>query len=263
MPGFQAGNAVRRAEQPRDRHELALQRNRGVVTAGARQLEQAHACIGRGAAERENAADCADAQGWIERRGRAGQHAEAIGRARHEVGHLRDVAARFLHPDDVRMRRQTRHRGRQQIHAGERGEVVEENRHRRRVGDRRVVTHERVVRHLHLEKTGRAHEHRVRAVLRRALARLDRGLRRLAAGADDEPLLARHDLARGDDHLVGFEVVQQHRFAVRPEDDEAVQRPLHPFRERRAQPRGVDAIAIVEGRRNGGEDSGKIHPAIL
>ena len=126
------------------------------------------------------------------------------------------------------MRRQPRDRGRQQVHAGHRREVVEQHRHRRRVGHRRVVTDEHVVRHLALEEPGRAHQHGVGAVLRRPLGRLDRRRRRLAAGADDEALVARNRVARGDDRLIAFEVVHQRRFAVRSEHDEAGERAASP-----------------------------------
>ena len=37
---------------------------------------------------------------------RSGEHAEVARRRRHEIGDLRDVAARLLHADDVRVRRQ-------------------------------------------------------------------------------------------------------------------------------------------------------------
>ena len=69
---------------------------------------------------------------------------KSSGVAGHEVRDLRDVAARFLHADDVRMRRKPGHRRGQQVDAGNGGEVVEKHRHGRRVGDRRVVPDERV-----------------------------------------------------------------------------------------------------------------------
>ena len=56
-------------------------------------------------------------------RGRAGQHAEVGRRRPTQVGNLRDVAARFLHAEDVRMRREARDGRRQQVHAGERGKL--------------------------------------------------------------------------------------------------------------------------------------------
>ena len=89
--------------------------------------------------------------------------------------------------------REPRHRGRQQVDAGDRGEVVEQDRHRRGVRDRRVVTDERVAGHLRLEETRRADEHGVGAELGGALRGADRRLRRFAAGADDERPCARHD----------------------------------------------------------------------
>ncbi len=58
---------------------------------------------------------------------------------------------------------QPRHRGDRQVHAGDRREVVEEDRHRRRVGNGRVVPDEDVGGHLRLEEAGRPDEHRVGA----------------------------------------------------------------------------------------------------
>ena len=184
---------------------------------------------------------------------------EAVGRSRHELRHLRDVAARFLHSHDVRMRRELMDSSRQQVDARQRGEVVEEHGHGRGVGDRRVVADERLGRHLVLEESRRAHEHEVGAMLGRALRRAHCRLRRLAAGADDERATSRNRLARGDDDAVRFEVVEEHRLAVRPEHDEAGERSGHPALERRAQPPRIDAIVFVERRWNRSEYTRKNH----
>ena len=181
------GTPVLLAEQLRHRHQPALNRNRLLVPAGLRQHEQLRARVRQHVRQREDAADGADVQRRIEGARGSGNHAERRRRGRHEIRDLSDVAARLLHADDVRMGRDARHRGRQQVDAGDRGEVVEQDRHRRGVRDRRVVTDERVIRHLRLEEPRRADEHGVGAMLCRALRRADGRLRRFAAGADDEP----------------------------------------------------------------------------
>src|SRR5207247_8772266 len=114
-------------------------------------------------------------------------------------------------------------------------------------------------RHLRLEKSGRANQHGVGAVFRRAPARPNRRLRRLAARAHDETPIARDRLPRRDDDLIGLEVVRQHRFAVRSKHDEAGERAPDPPGKRRPQPRRVDAIAIVEWSGDGSEDACQVH----
>ena len=96
-------------------------------------------------------------------------------------------------------------------------------------------------------------------MFRRAPARPDRRLRRLAARAHDETPIARDRLPRRDDDLIGLEVVRQHRFAVRSKHDEAGERAPDPPGKRSPQPRRVDAIAIVEWSGDGSEDACQVH----
>src|SRR5262249_37637581 len=85
------------------------------------------------------------------------------------------------------------------------------------------------------------------------------GLRGLASRADDEQAIARDCLARGRHRAIRFGFVEQHRFARRPEDDEAVERARAPLRERRGEAPRVDAILVVERRRHRSEHTFEIH----
>ena len=170
---FKPGDAVGRAEQPRQRHEL-----RAAARAPRR---GGRSRVSSNSRTQASGSDARRARGCRRPRRRTAPRRtstpmpastlKSSRRRRHEIGDLRDVAARFLHADDVRVRRQPRDRGRQQVDAGDRGEVVEQHRHRRRVGDRGVVTDEHVGGHLRLEEPRRAHQHGVGAELRGAPGR--------------------------------------------------------------------------------------------
>ena len=80
-------------------------------------------------------------------------------------------------------------------------------------------------------------------MLGRALRRANRRLRRLAAGAGDERPIARDRFARGGDDAVGFVVVDQRRFAVRAEHDEAGERRATQRASAARRRAGVDAVA--------------------
>ena len=112
----------------------------------------------------------------------------------------RDVAAAVLDADDVGVMRQLGGRLGQQVHAGERGDVVEDHRRRRGVGHGGVVLQQRLGRDARLEERRRAHHHGVGAQRRRARAGAHRHPHRLAPGAGDQPLLPRILLARGRNH---------------------------------------------------------------
>ena len=161
------------------------------------------------------------------------------------------------------MRGQPRHRGGRQVDAGDRGEVVEKDRHRRCVGHGRVVPDEDVGGHLRLEEAGRPDEHRVGAEIRGACRRRDRRPGRLAAGADDERPAARDRLARRRDRAIALVVVQQRRFPVRAEHHEAGERPGRELFVGARQPLEVQAIVGIERRRQRREYPGELHRVIV
>ena len=92
------------------------------------------------------------AQRRIQHRRRAGQHRESRPALRDQVADHADVAAAVLDADDVGVARQRGGRFGQQVHAGERGDVVEDDRRRRGIGDGGVVLQQRLGRDARLEE---------------------------------------------------------------------------------------------------------------
>ena len=213
---------------------------------GAKELEHAQARFGQHAGERQNAAGRSNAQSRIERRGRACQDLKAFGRAAHQIVDSSRVAARFFHAGNVRVRGQLRDGSRQQVNARQRGEIVQKDRDGRRIRDGRVMTDERVAGHLRFEKRRRPDQHGIRAVLGGPPGGPHRGPRRFPSRAGNQRPSRRNGFARGDDHAIELDFVYQPCLAVRSEHHEPGERTRDPARERCAQPRDVDFVAIVK-----------------
>ena len=196
----------------------------------------------------------------MKRRRRSGEDTETRRRTFHELADLRDIAARLLDADDVRMRGQPADRLGKQVHAGDGREVVQQHGDRRCVGNRRVVTHERVRVHLRFVEPGRAHEHTVGAERRGPAHGLNRRLRRFASGAHDKGRGCGPRFASDGDGAIRFVLVEQHGFARRSEHDDAVERARGPARACRSQPRLVELIVTIERCRDWRENAPKIHP---
>ena len=79
-----------------------------------------------------------------------------------------------------------------------------------------------------LEEGWRSYEHRVRAQRGGTLASRNGRACRLAAGPRDHDAIAWDHVTRGTQDEIGFVVVQQSRFAVRPERDDTAKPGAHP-----------------------------------
>ena len=223
--GLEPGNAVERADGLRDRHEAQLKPARLVVPPC---LDRCHQSPRRRRARRPRDRS---SRRWRRRRAtrkrarRSRQDGEAGTASRHEVGNHRDVAARVLDADDVRMRRQRRRRVGRQVDAGEDGDVVEDDRHRRRVGHARVERDDRVgCSSAPLKNDG------VRTITASAPRAAARAVAAIVAAVTrvrcrrSATCPSGHPTARRLDQRVRFIVVQQRRLAVAAEHDDAGQR---------------------------------------
>ena len=239
-----------RGHELRERRHVPLQLARLVVATCMHQLVEPQTC-GRGdAGQRQDPTVCAQGQTGEERRRRADEHAEPVRRQPHQIPDIAHVRARLLESDDVFVNRQRRGGLHRQRHPGQGGKVVEEHRHRRRVGHARVVTDEGRGRQLALEVGRRPHQHRVGAAIGRPPRREYGAPRRLATGTRDQHAVRRNALPRRGDQPVRFVIVDQRRLAVRPEHHQSVQPGAHPPIDVVAPGGQVDLTVIGERGRN-------------
>ena len=194
---LQSGHAVR-ARRPASTTapagDASPSRRRSGPSRTASKMSDAQ--FRRHAADREDRAVRAERERGVIGRARSGEHGESVFGPGEILAELHHVAVGFLDADDVRMAAEDADRIRQQVDAGVHRHVVEQHRHRRSIGDRRVVTHERVGRHLPLVERRRANEDGVDAEIGGALRRGDRRRGRFAAGAGEQRPILRHR-ARG------------------------------------------------------------------
>jgi hypothetical protein len=258
--GLEPRDTESRRDEPREGRDALLEEPRFVVASRAHELGHPDRQLRDDRRERQDGARRARAQCGIERGRRSRKQPELIGRHRHDLRDLRDVASRLFHPRDVGMLGEPRHRGGQQVDAREDRHVVEQHGHGRRVGHRAVVRDEHVARHLRLEVRRRADQHGVGSRARRASCRVDGRARGLAPRARDQHEVARYRLARGLDGAVAFVLVEKWRFAARAEHDDAADAGREIPPDVRAELRRIER-AVQKWRGNGRKNAVELHSA--